>query len=351
MAGTPTQYYGFPTYADSDAVDLTAQYNTAMTNIDSELHQLDASYKNIHSEKRHVLIFGDSWTDPSSQFACKNWVSMVDDAGFITHNYANYGKRITDNLNAQINEAIADVPNYYNVTDAILLMGVNDLSTGVKPATIVDALNSCANTLVNAYPNIRLTWFLNGRGTRAATDEYASELATGFREIKYLTSRWDKSLSVLEALVLTGQFPYSADVMGSANHPTGATAANVIASIVINRLYNGSLAYARIMNDAASGKSFVTVDGMDVHINLFSSLNLSSIAIRDNDAFSHLLRYFCVYDNGAAGMSLGRILGASGFQTPSTGYERIGYCDLTGAVFDDSDWTYANFPSNYGMNW
>lgn len=37
MAGTPTTNYQLPTYADTDAPDLTAEYNQAMTKIDTQL--------------------------------------------------------------------------------------------------------------------------------------------------------------------------------------------------------------------------------------------------------------------------------------------------------------------------
>lgn len=37
MAGTPTTNYALPTYADTDAPDLTGAYNSAMTNIDTQM--------------------------------------------------------------------------------------------------------------------------------------------------------------------------------------------------------------------------------------------------------------------------------------------------------------------------
>lgn len=37
MAGTPTTNYQIPTYADSDAPDLTGAYNAAMTKIDAQM--------------------------------------------------------------------------------------------------------------------------------------------------------------------------------------------------------------------------------------------------------------------------------------------------------------------------
>ena len=37
MAGTPTTNYDLPTYADSDAPDLTGAYNAAMTAIDTQM--------------------------------------------------------------------------------------------------------------------------------------------------------------------------------------------------------------------------------------------------------------------------------------------------------------------------
>lgn len=37
MAGTPTTHYQLPTYADSDAPDLTGAYNQAMGKIDTQM--------------------------------------------------------------------------------------------------------------------------------------------------------------------------------------------------------------------------------------------------------------------------------------------------------------------------
>ena len=37
MAGEPTANYDLPTYADSDAPDLTGAYNAAMTAIDAQM--------------------------------------------------------------------------------------------------------------------------------------------------------------------------------------------------------------------------------------------------------------------------------------------------------------------------
>lgn len=37
MAGTPTTSYALPTYADTDAPDLTGAYNSAMTKIDAQM--------------------------------------------------------------------------------------------------------------------------------------------------------------------------------------------------------------------------------------------------------------------------------------------------------------------------
>ena len=38
MAGTPTTHYQLPTYADSDAPDLTGAYNQAMQKIDTQMN-------------------------------------------------------------------------------------------------------------------------------------------------------------------------------------------------------------------------------------------------------------------------------------------------------------------------
>lgn len=38
MAGTPTTHYQLPTYADTDAPDLTGAYNQAMKKIDTQMN-------------------------------------------------------------------------------------------------------------------------------------------------------------------------------------------------------------------------------------------------------------------------------------------------------------------------
>ena len=68
MAGTPTQYYGFPTYADADSLDLTAQYNTAVINIDSELHQLSLATMGINGNVRGYGAYGDGVHDDTAAF-------------------------------------------------------------------------------------------------------------------------------------------------------------------------------------------------------------------------------------------------------------------------------------------
>lgn len=132
MAGTPTQYYGFPTYADSDAVDLTAQYNTAVTNIDSEMHQL--SIAPARKRKPGVVIIGDSWSDPNNG---DTWKAAFQERFDCTlYNYAKTSARafvetvsgatsFTNQLAKAVSELDPDDVDY-----VLIVGGVNDL---VKP--------------------------------------------------------------------------------------------------------------------------------------------------------------------------------------------------------------------------
>lgn len=43
MAGTPTTNYQLPTYADTDAPDLTGAYNQAMEKIDTQMNSDEAA--------------------------------------------------------------------------------------------------------------------------------------------------------------------------------------------------------------------------------------------------------------------------------------------------------------------
>lgn len=50
MAGTPTTNYNIPTYAASDAPDLTAAYNAAMTTIDTQMKSNETSAASAKAE-------------------------------------------------------------------------------------------------------------------------------------------------------------------------------------------------------------------------------------------------------------------------------------------------------------
>lgn len=121
MAGTPTQYYGFPTYADSDAVDLTAQYNTAVSNIDSELHQLSLKQSN----RKRMAIFGDSWTTT----AWGGWITRLEDVyGFDCTSYG-VGGSTSSQIHQQVTTYLA---NGVNHDYFVIVGGVNDLVSGMS---------------------------------------------------------------------------------------------------------------------------------------------------------------------------------------------------------------------------
>lgn len=136
MAGTPTQYYGFPTYADSDAVDLTAQYNTAVANIDSELHQL--SIAPARKRKPGVVVIGDSWSDPNNGETWKAEFQKRFDCTL--YNYAKTSARafvdtapgatsFTNQLAKATSELDPDDVDY-----VLIVGGVNDLNKPLSTA-------------------------------------------------------------------------------------------------------------------------------------------------------------------------------------------------------------------------
>lgn len=47
MAGTPTTHYQLPTYADTDAPDLTGAYNQAMEKIDTQMKANETAINNL----------------------------------------------------------------------------------------------------------------------------------------------------------------------------------------------------------------------------------------------------------------------------------------------------------------
>jgi len=47
MAGTPTTHYQLPTYADTDAPDLTGAYNQAMEKIDTQMNANKTAIGNL----------------------------------------------------------------------------------------------------------------------------------------------------------------------------------------------------------------------------------------------------------------------------------------------------------------
>ena len=60
MAGTPTTHYQLPTYADTDAPDLTGAYNQAMVKIDTQMNANKTAIGNLTG--RVVNLEGSSFT-------------------------------------------------------------------------------------------------------------------------------------------------------------------------------------------------------------------------------------------------------------------------------------------------
>lgn len=170
MAGTPTQYYGFPTYADSDAVDLTAQYNTAVTNIDSELHQLDTFvHDRTDSKLPKLVVCGDSWSDAVGSWY--SWLDYVNTSPVSTaielnmydiHSYAVAGSNI-EGIASQIAVAVQENP-YTGNEYLVALGGTNSYS--INPMSYNEVTEAIRSAIVPAlaagYPYDRIFWVANG---------------------------------------------------------------------------------------------------------------------------------------------------------------------------------------------
>lgn len=170
MAGTPTQYYGFPTYADSDAVDLTAQYNTAMANIDSELHQLDTFvHDRTDSKLPKLVVCGDSWSDAVGSWY--SWLDYVNTSPVNTgikldmydiHSYAVSGSNI-EGIASQIAVAVQENP-YTGNEYLVALGGTNSYSANsMRYSEVTEAIRSAiVPALAAGYPYDRIFWVANG---------------------------------------------------------------------------------------------------------------------------------------------------------------------------------------------
>lgn len=154
MAGTPTQYYGLPTYADTDALDLTAQYNTAMVDIDSELHQMD-----VRTTKRRVLILGDSWTYAPYDTSLNK---MFENLGYDVYNYGEPGAHFSSENNdttvySQAQKAVSAVDS---VDLVVMIALVNDMTLGSTETPFVTGINDCVSLLKTNY-NCPIVWLPN----------------------------------------------------------------------------------------------------------------------------------------------------------------------------------------------
>ena len=165
MAGTPTQYYGFPTYADSDAVDLTAQYNSAMINIDSELHQVELM---AEFPKSKIILLGDSWTQSTWG---DNLVARLRER--FNANVYNYGVS-----GAVLSSTYASAPPSYvtdqaeraasdhadDVIDLVLIIaGVNDFGrSDFKLTDFYNGLNATCTAIGTIKTVKRVVWLPNG---------------------------------------------------------------------------------------------------------------------------------------------------------------------------------------------
>lgn len=210
MAGTPTRYYGFPTYADSDAVDLTAQYNTAVTNIDSELHQL-----NVKMGDRNItmVVLGDSWAGSS---AYNSWVDIVaEDLGVTTlSNRAVPGAR-SDSFASQLQAAITDIKASY-IDYLVVLGGVNDFTAAITFSTVYNNVNGVLSELSSIGVG-RAVFIPNcGYVTNIPnTPEWRSRYISAFSVIDVYPRRMPISYNILDSF-------YAYDLIDSSNgyaHP------------------------------------------------------------------------------------------------------------------------------------
>lgn len=162
MAGTPTQYYGFPTYADSDAVDLTAQYNTAVTKIDSELHQMDVVLDNRN--KRFCVYFGNSYSAGTE--GIPGLYARTKDLYDESKAYLGSGSGFLDVATSQgpsfvtlaAQAAADDSIDHSRVTDVLVLGAWGDSRAFNAGKTVADfntAAKNFAGIIQSTYPNVR----------------------------------------------------------------------------------------------------------------------------------------------------------------------------------------------------
>lgn len=164
MAGTPTQYYGFPTYADSDAVDLTAQYNSAMVMVDGELHKMHTRAEESRTARK-IVLFGDSWTDPWNANGFHEWVDELQELIGATsiNNYARSGAGFggdTNLIQSQIDSALDDGCD----PDIVVIVGgVNDIN---KDRRIVSAYSDFVLKCAKTFKRARVLPYYNGLSFR-----------------------------------------------------------------------------------------------------------------------------------------------------------------------------------------
>lgn len=162
MAGTPTQYYGFPTYADSDAVDLTAQYNTAVTKIDSELHQMDTVLDSRN--KRFCVYFGNSYSAGTE--GIPGLYARTRDLYDDSKAYLGSGSGFLDVATSEgpsfvtlaVQAASDDSIDHNLVTDVMVLGAWGDsraFNAGKTVAEFNTAAKAFADTVLSTYPNLR----------------------------------------------------------------------------------------------------------------------------------------------------------------------------------------------------
>ena len=161
MAGTPTQYYGFPTYADNDAVDLTAQYNTAVTNIDSELHQLEMGMDELKEETGtiKVLLFGDSWTAGTYLTALKTNIEAMSKYRIFSVGVS--GARFYGNDNLILSQ-VQNTPASDEYDVVAVIGGINDfVQADFDIAQFRTAFESVFNAINQKFPAKDVVWMPN----------------------------------------------------------------------------------------------------------------------------------------------------------------------------------------------
>lgn len=278
MAGTPTQYYGFPTYADSDAVDLTAQYNTAVTNIDSELHQLDV---NSRSRTRNLVILGDSWAANDS---FNSWVTtLAANLGATkTINVAVSGAG-TDSFTTQAKDALEQLDGEF-IDYLVVIGGVNDFVTSGSLRSACVNVEKAFNTInVNG---VGLSAFLPNCALLPATGDggiptYIEPYKNAFASLDIPETHIGVSYNILDSFYVRRYIDSS-----NRTHPNTA-GVNALSKLVELALYGKPVT----INEPDTSKTIVSGGHGTINRYFAASTGVNEYTLEDDNLYSFVLTH------------------------------------------------------------